>query len=959
MSNHYPQQNIINYVLLFFVVVLSFVLAHTAHAAAIIQRPFYIGLTNDLVGSWSFDSPDMAGDKMYDRSGSANTGTLLGTATGTGRVHGRIGQALTFDGVNDYVDIGAGPSSVNSVSFWVYTSTSTTGYFVNLTGTTDYIWSSAGTITATGFTSPTIYVNGAVSSTITAARWYHVVVTTATAENASNLDIGRTTDVNYLGGKLDDVRFYSRVLSPDEIKRLYKMGGTFTVNKPAYNESLSRDLVGSWSFDGPDMATNRTLDRSGQRNNGTIRTSTTTLVFTSAGETTFTVPGNVSSIKMKVWGGGGGGGGAATSPTGGAGGGGGFANADISVTPGETLTVRVGGGGGGGTGGGAPTAGAGGGGGGYSAVLRSSTFLIQGGGGGGGGGGGQGAGENGGAGGAGGGASGVNGTAGSGGAGVGDFGDGGTTSAGGAGGSGSSTRADGATGSANTGGGGGDGVNGSTTGTEANGGTNGGGAGGCRECADVGASGGGGGGGGRFGGGGGEAADGEGSGGGGGGSDLVTGISTTETAGSGTTPGSNTNEDYTGTAGVGGAGGTNANGTAGNPGRVVIRYEEPKLTFGRIGQGLEFSGTRNNYADIGTGPSSVNSVAFWMYLSTSTTGYFVNLTGTTDYIWSNAGTVTATGFASPTIYVNGAVSSTITAGRWYHVVVTTATAENASNLDIGRTQDINYLGGKLDDVRFYSRVLSPDEIKRLYKMGGTFTVNKSAYNGSLASGLIGSWSFDGPDTAGDKMYDRSGNDNSGTFYNTASGTGRVHGRIGQALNFDGVDNRVDMGSAASLDDIELQGGGGLSGSAWIYPRTIGETDLGKIMMKDDAADTGRWLLSFDNTGTNRIQFLKNGTTNLNVITASSFVTLNQWNHIAFTWDGSVTATNVHIFVNGSETTYFTQTNGVALASDATLGFRVGGRSNGAHTFDGFIDDIRIYNRLLSPDEIKRLYKIGK
>jgi len=189
-------------------------------AGIIFKAPTSIGLLDGLVGYWSFNSPDMAGVTAYDRSGQGNNGTLT---NGPVRAIGKIGQALDFDGSNDYVDIGAGPSSVNSVSFWVYPKT-TTEYFVNLTGTTDYIWSDAGTITATGITSPTIYVNGIVSSTLVANQWQHVAVVTNTAENASNLDIGRTQDLNNLEGLIDDVRVYNRALSPDEIRRLYNMG---------------------------------------------------------------------------------------------------------------------------------------------------------------------------------------------------------------------------------------------------------------------------------------------------------------------------------------------------------------------------------------------------------------------------------------------------------------------------------------------------------------------------------------------------------------------------------------------------------------------------------------------------------------------------------------------------------------------------------------------------------------
>ncbi len=94
----------------------------------------------------------------------------------------------------------------------------------------------------------------------------------------------------------------------------------------------------------------------------------------------FVVPANVSTLVFQVWGAGGGAGGG----TGGIGGGGGFATAQVSVTPGESLTIVVGGGGS--SGAFATSAWSGGAGGGYSAVLRGTTLLVIAGGGGGGGG---------------------------------------------------------------------------------------------------------------------------------------------------------------------------------------------------------------------------------------------------------------------------------------------------------------------------------------------------------------------------------------------------------------------------------------------------------------------------------------------------------------------------------------------------------------------------------------------
>lgn len=264
-------------------------------------------------------------------------------------------------------------------------------------------------------------------------------------------------------------------------------------------------------------------------------------VYEVAGEYEFVVPSGVEVMTGKGWGAGGGGAYAGNSGVGRSGGGGGFSQCTFGVTPGETLTIKVG----------APGAGfyygvnlsTGAGGGGLTGVFRGSTPLMIAGSGGG-------AGictstnaTSSGAGGAGGGTSGVGGTA------TGQPGGGpGTQSGGGIGG----------TSSGGTGGGSGGYLNGGAGGY---------------STADTYDGYGGAGGAGYFGGGGGGAdsattsisTDGSG---GGGGSGYVTGTSTTLTAGSGAQPANAADADYGMLfAGLGGGGGA-----AGNPGRIVLSW---------------------------------------------------------------------------------------------------------------------------------------------------------------------------------------------------------------------------------------------------------------------------------------------------------------------------------------------------------------------------------------------------
>lgn len=232
-----------------------------------------------LVGHWTFDGPDVnwSTGVVLDVSGQGNNGVVNNMSTSSSPIKGEAGQAFKFDGTNDYIDRGAGPTSVKTILFWVYPTT-TTEYFVNLTADTDYIWANAGTITAQGITG-TIYVDGAVSSAISAAKWQLVAVTTETAENASNFDIGRTQDANYMDGMIDEVRLYNRALSADEILEIYNASAASYSMKiaPSQKNYMPTGLVGHWTFDGPDVnwATGVVSDVSGQGNNGVAKSMST------------------------------------------------------------------------------------------------------------------------------------------------------------------------------------------------------------------------------------------------------------------------------------------------------------------------------------------------------------------------------------------------------------------------------------------------------------------------------------------------------------------------------------------------------------------------------------------------------------------------------------------------------------------------------------------------------------
>ena len=218
----------------------------------------------------------------------------------------------------------------------------------------------------------------------------------------------------------------------------------------------------------------------------------------------------------------------------------------------------------------------------------------------------------------------------------------------------------------------------------------------------------------------------------------------------------------------------------------------------------------------------------------------------------------------------------------------------------------------------------------------TFTATYTAITNPLPSGLVAGWSFD--EASGTSAADSSGNGNTATLIN---GVTHTAGSSGGGLRFDGANDYIAVPNSPSLDIS----GTGLTLTMWINPTAAGGNSvvLGKFWNTTMTAPYYQYGLELVGGTTPNFQV---GTTS-GVLSASmgSALALNQWSHLALVFNGS----QVQYFVNG---VLLTTAPLPATITARGNSLQVGADNNISQFFNGSLDEVRIYNRALTAQEVQ-------
>ena len=206
-------------------------------------------------------------------------------------------------------------------------------------------------------------------------------------------------------------------------------------------------------------------------------------------------------------------------------------------------------------------------------------------------------------------------------------------------------------------------------------------------------------------------------------------------------------------------------------------------------------------------------------------------------------------------------------------------------------------------------------------------------------GPIAEYHFD--ENSGTMLGDSSGNNNNGTIHGATWTTGIS----GSALSFDGINDYVNCGDTLTGNVLSQY-----TVEAWVYPRNISSQNF---IFYDGSDGEFVLLLGSDHSAALSMK-----------IADAEFYWVsyhemqeNQWYHVAGTYNGS----HIKIYINGqlkNETTvpdlglfnpggaYYPT---IGTYSDASDGHRT-------YYFNGTIDELRVYDRPLSAEEILEHYQ---
>ena len=210
----------------------------------------------------------------------------------------------------------------------------------------------------------------------------------------------------------------------------------------------------------------------------------------------------------------------------------------------------------------------------------------------------------------------------------------------------------------------------------------------------------------------------------------------------------------------------------------------------------------------------------------------------------------------------------------------------------------------------------------------------STSTSSLLSGLVSYYKLDeSSGNATDTVSGYTGANTSITYSTT--------GKINTCYSYNGSSSKTVV---TDTDALDLTTAGGFS--CWIYPLSRSYNYI--ISKMNDSSNTNGYYLGLFS---GYAQLLLATGSNSSYLNSTSLVTLSAWHHVVATWN----STTAYIYLNGSGNSGSITYTPISSTYNLQIGSPV--TDTGGY-FSGYIDEVGIWNRLITSDEAATLYNSG-
>lgn len=252
--------------------------------------------------------------------------------------------------------------------------------------------------------------------------------------------------------------------------------------------------------------------------------------------------------------------------------------------------------------------------------------------------------------------------------------------------------------------------------------------------------------------------------------------------------------------------------------------------------------------------------------------------------------------------------------------------------------------GMLDEVKVYNSTLTAEEVL-IDKNAGSGAVLGDQNLSSLENDLNGYWKLE--ETTGNRI-DSSGKGNTLASNNAVGfNAGKVSSASAQLIR--ASNKYLSIADNASLSMLNTD----FTMSAWFYQDTTATGDR-VIAGKADAVGNNReYYIARLSAGTLAFTVSQDGTNTTTVTTPDFSNTASAWNFVAAWYDSRLRTINIQL--NNGIVYSATHTTGVTDDTSPFMIGAVGTVGSPLSLFDGRIDEVRVYKRVLSPLEREQLF----